>query len=488
MQVQQTTEPRKFQDREVTPVYTRNVKATKPVVANVGGADSSKSHSLAQLFIGKMTSERNKTFLICRKTRPSLKLTAYRLVIDLLKLYGFYRHMKHNKSDLTFHIAGLNNFVVFASIDDPEKYKSAEFNYIWMEEANDFTWEDFIILKLRLRAKTTPDCPNRMYLSFNPSEEQGWIKQRLFKEKDVEIIHSTYLDNRFAAEIDIKVLEGLRQQDEAYWLIYAKGEFARVKGQIHQLFIVKEFPECPETIYGEDFGFVHPNVLLKIGIDMENLALYVTELLYQTGMTNAQLKEKMKQLIPEKDRGREIYADSAEPARIEEIYHEGFNIHSSDKSVIDGIDCVNRFKIFSREENVNFNDEMHGYKRKTDRKGQVLEEPVKFRDHGPNALRYAVFTHLRDRLLSVDPAWTVHSGQKKAEPERKKGLTAQISEEEAPPEATARTPQQAKPEELPPMAERKIPEKPFGNRRGDEVPAVKKRPEKKGREDEAWVI
>lgn len=475
MQTQQTSEfdTTRFQEQNVTPVFTKNRNATMPVVANVGGADSSKSHSMAQLFISKFISERNKTFLICRKTRPALKLTAYRLVVTLLKEYGFYHLTNPNKSDLTFYIPGLNNFMVFASIDDPEKYKSAEFNYIWMEEANEFTWEDFIILKLRLRAKTVPGQPNRMYLTFNPSEEQGWIKQRLFKEADVEKIPSTYLDNRFAAEVDIAVLEGLREQDEAYWLIYAKGKFARVKGQIHQVLINEIYPECPETIYGLDFGFVHPNALLQIDIDIEHKSLYLHELLYETGMTNAQLKERLKELIPEDVRGREIYADSAEPDRIEEIFQEGFNIHASNKSVTDGIDCVNRFKLFSSEANVNLNEELRGYKRKTDRHGNVLEEPVKFRDHFPNALRYAVYTHLRDRLLSFDSGWAVHSGIKKEAPEEKEALRPQPANEPEPAEAKPSPPPRREP-----------PEKPFGFREKKKEPEEKK-PE---REDEDWIV
>jgi hypothetical protein len=160
-------------------------------------------------------------------------------------------------------------------------------------------------------------------------------------------------------------------------------------------------------------------VLLQIDIDMEAMSLYITELLYQTGMTNAQLKERLKILIPEEHRDREIYADSAEPARIEEISLEGLNIHKSDKSVTDGIDCVNRFKLYATEESPNANGEIRGYKRKVDIKGRVLEEPVKFNDHAPNALRYPVYTHLRDRLLALEPEWTVHAGQI-AEKDKKK--------------------------------------------------------------------
>lgn len=485
MQASTTTEDRVYQDREVTPVYTRNVKATKPVVVNVGGADSSKSYSLAQLFIGKLISEKNKTFLICRKTLPSLRLTAMDLVLKLLKLYGYYGHMKHNKSELTLRVAGLNNLLVFASIDDPEKYKSAEFNYIWMEEANDFTWEDFIILKLRLRAKTTADQPNRMYMTCNPSEVEGMVS-RVLKEPDSEEIHSTYLDNRFASETDIAVLEGLREQDEAYWLIYAKGKFAKLKGQIHELQMMSgPYPECEEYIKGLDFGFVNPNELLRIGIDMEKRMLYVTELIWAAGMTNADLVKEMKKVIPEEKRGEEIYADSAEPARIEEIYHEGFNIHEADKSVKDGIDAVNRFKIVSREENVNFNKEMKGYKRKVDRKGIVQEEPVKFRDHGPNALRYAVYTHLRDRLLALDPAWTLHSGQEEEKPEDEEAVSERISDEQQAPDPVALAATRGGKAEREEDEEQDVGATPLG-----EAPRGTKKPEPKKpeREDEDWTV
>lgn len=491
MPVNATIEDRTYQDQKVTPVYTRNRNATKPVVVNVGGADSSKSHSLAQLFIGKLVSERNKTFLICRKTRPALKLTAYRLVIDLLKEYGFYSPKNHNKSDLTYRIPGLNNLLVFASIDDPHKYKSAEFNYIWMEEANDFTWDDFIILKLRLRAKTTDDCPNRMYLTCNPSDIEGMVS-RVLKEPDTEEIHSTYLDNRFASETDIAVLEGLREQDEAYWLIYAKGKYAKLKGQIYDLQMMKEpYPECEEYIYGEDYGFVHPNVLLKIGVDMEHMTLYVTELIYQTGMTNADLVKEMKKVIPEEDRGREIYGDSAEPDRIEEIYQDGFNIHAADKgpkSVVNGIDCVNRFKIVSCEENINFNKDMKGYKRKVDRKGIVQEDPVKFRDDGPDALRYPVYTHLRDRLLALDPAWTVHSGQEEKKPEDEEGVSGPTSDEQKAPGPVALAATRGAKDDRKGDEEQ---DKSSGDATPlGEAPRGKKTPEpkKEKREDEDWTV
>lgn len=395
---------------EVTGVFTRNLKATKPIVMNEGGADSSKSYSLAQLFIYKFNNERNKSFLVCRKTLPHLRITAYRLIIELMKDYGYYSRLTHNKSERTLYNPANNNFMLFTSIDDPEKIKSAEFNYEWLEETNEFSYQDFKILKMRMRAKTTDGESNRMYLSYNPVDEYGWLNEKLKSQDDVQVIHSTYEDNPFAQDADIAVLEGFKGEDDSFYRIYRLGKYAKLKGQIYTIGTIAEFPECEETIYGVDYGFSNPSVLIEVGIDIENMALYLSELIYETHLTNSQFIDRMKEEIPEEHREREIYADSSEPDRIEEAYEAGFNIKPSfkgKKSVLDGIDLVNRFALYSKEKFTKLVGEMRGYKRKVDKNGNVREEPVKFKDHCPDAVRYPIFTHLRERLLEIEPAWTV---------------------------------------------------------------------------------
>jgi len=418
MEVQQYAQTRQV---EVTIVYHKNEQAKEPVVVNIGGARSSKSHSIAQLMIKKFNEERNKNLLTTRKTLPALRTTAYRVAVDLMKDYGCYYYFSHNKAFRTIYNPYKNNWWLFTSIDDPEKIKSTEYNYVHMEEANEFTYDDYMIVKLRMSGKEERGEHNQIYLSLNPTQMYGWVNEELLPQKGIKVIHSTYEDAiEFLPKSYVAMIERLREEDPSYWHVYGLGLFAEIKGIIHQLKIIPALPAEPiETIYGLDFGYVNPNALLQIDIDMEHMSLYITELLYQTGMTNAQLKEKLKILIPEEHREREIYADSAEPARIEEISLEGFNIHESDKSVKDGIDCVNRFKLYSTNESPNANSEIRGYKRKVNRAGKVLEEPVKFNDHCPNALRYPVYTHLRDRLLTLDPSWTMHAGQTKEKEKEK---------------------------------------------------------------------
>lgn len=381
----------------VTDIFEKNLNATGKIIVNIGGARSSKSYSIIQLFIQKFINEKNKAFLITRKTLPSLKLTAYKVFVDLLKDYKYYYLCEHNKSDRTITLG--SNFINFLSIDDPDKIKSTEYNYIFMEEANEFTYDDFITLELRLSAPTLPSEPNKMYLALNPTDEQGWINQILRYKKGVEIIHSTYKDNPFLQKEYIGMLENLKNEDPEYWKIYGLGEYGKLGNLIYvnNYEIISNYPDrFEEVIYGLDFGYNNPTALLEIGV--KDKMFYLTERLYETGLTNADLIERLRTII--KDKRYPIYADASEPARIEEIFNQGFNILPADKSVKDGIDYCKSIKFYSNPENINFNKEIKLYKYRTDKAGNTIDEPLKFNDHLMDCMRYAIYTHFKGQKFS----------------------------------------------------------------------------------------
>ena len=395
----------KKKEVEYTVVFDKLLKAEYPIIVCVGGARSSKSYSVAQLLIKRMLEENNKNFLILRKTRPSLKLSAYKLFMDLIKDYGIFKRDDLNMSDLIYRYK--TNYIVFTSIDDPEKIKSTDWNYIWLEEANEFTYDDFTILKLRLSSKT--DTMNQMILTKNPVDEMGWIHQRLEKESEVSIIESTYKDNPFLSKEYRKMLNDLKNIDQTFYTIYTLGQYAQLTNQIYTNWDITPFPETfEETIYGSDFGYNNPNALIEIGI--KDNEYYLTERLYETHMTNQDLIGKLKEII--QPRNSTIIADSAEPARIEEIKKAGFDIHPADKSVKDGIDFVKSHKLHVNKDSTNLINELRGYKYKEDKDGNVLEDPVKFRDHLMDAMRYCMYLHgktkpaIMERPFSAIPVTT----------------------------------------------------------------------------------
>ncbi|MBN1634857.1 MAG: phage terminase large subunit [Ignavibacteria bacterium] len=112
----------------VTKIFEKNYESKATVVLNEGGARSSKSYSICQLFIMKFMQENNKNFLITRKTLPALRMTSYKLFVDLLREYNLYSQVEHNKTYREFRYG--NNYLVATSLDEPTKIQSTSFNYI----------------------------------------------------------------------------------------------------------------------------------------------------------------------------------------------------------------------------------------------------------------------------------------------------------------------------------------------------------------------
>ena len=164
---------------KVTRVFDRNYRSTAQFPVNVGGARSTKSYSIAQLLVQRLITRRDRKILVSRKTFPALRITAYKLVVDLLSAYGYLPRLHHDKVAHLITCPWTGAFMAFMAIDDPEKIKSTEWNDIWMEEASEFDWNDFLILQTRMSAPCAPGEPNQIFLSLNPTDEDGWINQQL---------------------------------------------------------------------------------------------------------------------------------------------------------------------------------------------------------------------------------------------------------------------------------------------------------------------
>lgn len=352
-----------------------------------GGAGSGKSYTVSQfLIVNKLLRYKNKRLLVTRKYNPSLKQTAYSLVLEWLSKFGVKYEEK--KSEQLITLAN-GSEILFRGMDDSEKIKSSEFNYIWMEEATEFSMDDFLQLRLRLR-RANAGQRNQMFLTFNPVS--SWTTDYFLKHKqeDTGILHTTYKDNiRFLDDDYVKTLEGLANQDLSFYQIYTLGEVAELKNKVYNNYvIVKDVPaKFDEIVYGLDFGYNNPTACLKVGIKDDDI--YILDELYETHLTNEDLIEKLKDFID--NRYDEIYSDT-EPDRIKEIERAGFNIRAAKKAkqnVANGIDLIKRKKIYIHEDCINTIDEIKNYKYKEDSKGNILDEPVKFKDHAMDAMRYA---------------------------------------------------------------------------------------------------
>ena len=370
-----------------TIVLRKNLNADTRIVVNQGGTRSSKTYSLAQLIILKALQERGKVYTICRKTLPALKGTAYRDVMSILEENNLYNPENHNKSELTYKLNG--NDIEFISVDMPQKIRGRKRHVLWLNEANEFSFEDWVQLSLR----TTEN----IYLDFNPSDPYSWIYDKVMNREDCTFIKSTYLDNPFLPEETIKEIERLKELDSNYWKIYGLGDMAQPTETIFRQFeIANNIPlESNLIAIGMDFGYSNdPTAIAEVYKLNDNL--YINELIYSKGLTNQDIAEKLRELNI--TRQTEIIADSAEPKSIEELHRLGYNIKGAKKgadSINMGIDVLRRFKINITKNSTNAINEFKHYKWLTDKNGHIVNKPAtNQKDHLLDAIRYVALNKL----------------------------------------------------------------------------------------------
>lgn len=395
---------------KATKVFQDLRNTTSRIVLLEGGSRSSKTWSLCQHVLLKCIEERGKIWTITRKTLPALKATAMKDFFTVLQDYGFYSEDFHNKTDNIYYFNG--NEIAFISLDQPQKIRGRRQNYVWMNEANDLTYEDFTQFNLRLSNPTT-DRPNQIFMDYNPSDSNSFIYDRIEPRPDCTLLKSTYRDNPFIDEETVRTIEALESTDDNYWRIYGLGQRGLSLTTIFPNWEwVQEFPEgkdLKDWCYGMDFGFNDPTVLMRIGFG--DGVVYWDELIYESYLTTPEIIKKFKTLAI--DKGKYIFADGSRPETIKEISQAGYNIRGAEKDILEGIKLLKTFKICLTARSVNTGKELKNYKWKTHAKlvgadGQplILEEPVGLNDHGIDAGRYGVYTNLRGRITGR-PTFTI---------------------------------------------------------------------------------
>lgn len=368
---------------KATNVFQRNWDelGKSRICVNQGGRGSSKTFSIAQLFLILLLTKKNTLLTVTRKTLPALRATAMRDFLEIMKSEGVYREERHNKSDLTYHYG--SNEIEFISVDQPQKVRGRKRQYLWLNEANEFSYEDFRQLNMRTE--------KQIWMDFNPSDEFHWIYDNVLTRDDCALIKSTYKDNPFLDSTIVKEIERLKGLDPNYWRIYGEGE----RG-ISELKIYSHWQYCDdlpdgETIYGLDLGYNHPTALMEIRENEDNY--YWDEKIHQSFLTTPDLIEKMNEL--KIDKSKNIYASPERPDDIKEIQKAGYNIRAAraeQGSVAKGIDIIKSHGFFITKRSVKTSKEIKSYSWR-EKDGKPLDEPVKINDDAMDAGRMAIYTH-----------------------------------------------------------------------------------------------
>lgn len=387
-----------------------------------GSRASKKSKTTALWYITNLMKYPAANLLVIRKTYRTIKDSCFTELKWAINRLGVTQHFDIKESPLEITYKPTGQKIYFRGLDDPLKVTSITVEvgclcWMWLEEAYEIGNEaDFNMLDESIRG-AIPEGSNlfkQITITLNPWNEHHWIKKRFFDTEDDETLAMTtnYMCNEFLDDADSKVFEFMKVNNPKRYKVAGLGEWGIVDGLIFENWEEKAFDinkirgqQGIKSVFGLDFGYTNDPTALFCGlIDQRNKILYVFDEMYQNGMSNEKIAEKVIAMGYKKEK---IRADSAEPKSIDRLYELGLHritrARKGKDSINNGIDFLQDYKILIHPKCVNFITEISNYTWDEDTKtGKRLNKPIDDFNHLMDAMRYAIEDFVIGDLVGFD--------------------------------------------------------------------------------------
>lgn len=385
-----------------------------------GSRASKKSKTTALNQIGRIMEYPEANLLVVRKTYRTLKDSCFaelKWAIHRLGVDAWWA-VKESPLEMTYLPTGQK--IYFRGLDDPLKVTSitvdvGQLCFLWLEEAYEVTREeDFDMLDESIRGESAPGLFKQITITFNPWNEHHWLKKRFFDappDPDILAMTTNYTCNEWLDDADKRLFERMRQNNPRRYRVAGLGDWGIVDGLIFENWEEREFdidelrrrPEL-HTVFGLDFGYTNDPTALFCGmIDRVSRTLYVFDEMYEKGMSNERIAERVAAMGYVKER---ITADSAEPKSIDRLRELGlYRIRAARKgkdSIANGIDFLQDYRIIVHPRCVHFITEISNYTWDTDRFCSKIGRPIDDFNHLMDAMRYACEGDMRGATFSFD--------------------------------------------------------------------------------------
>ena len=371
-----------------------------------GSRASKKSSTQSLKVITEIIENPNINWLVVRKVERTLRDSCYaqlKWAIHRLKVDNFFK-CSTSPLEITYKPTGQK--ILFRGLDDPLKVTSITVEVgslcrLWIEEAYEITSEDaFDRLDESIRGQLPKGMYHQVVLTFNPWSDRHWLKKRFFDEpsKNVLAMTTNYMCNEFLSEADLVLFEEMKKNPRRYRTA-GLGEWGIVEGLVYEnweerVFDVHEISIRPSirSAFGMDFGYVNdPSTLFCGLVDTVAREIYVFDEMYEKGMSNEDIKDRVSEMGYSKER---IKADSAEPKSIAYLRKAGLTrIRAAKKgpdSIRAGISIIQDYKIIIHPRCVNFITEISNYTWDKDKFDNAINKPIDDFNHLMDAMRYAM--------------------------------------------------------------------------------------------------
>ncbi len=369
----------------------RKLNKRKKVIQ--GGTSAGKTFGILPCLIDRAIREPNLEISIVSESVPHLRRGCLKDFLKIMELTHRFKSEDFNKTHLKYKFNN-GSYIEFFSVEDESKLRGARRNILYINEANNVSYEAYLQLSIR----TNMD----IYIDYNPTH-RFWAHNEILKEEDSELLILTYKDNEALDKQIVKQLEINRDKGKTsnywfnWWKVYGCGEIGSLAGVIFDSWneIDKIPNEAKLICYGMDFGFTNDPSSL-IALYKLNDEIILDEVFYRKGLLNSDISNIMKS----EGIVGEVFADSSEPKSIMELKRYGHNVKPVTKgrdSILYGINLLQEYKINVTKRSVNLKDELTKYSWKKDKEGNTLNVPIDSHNHCCDSARYAVMMKLGKR-------------------------------------------------------------------------------------------
>ena len=357
----------------------RSLTKRKKVIQ--GGTSAGKTFGILPILIDKAARTPMLEISVVSESIPHLRRGAMKDFLKIMKLTNRYVDAHWNRSLLTYTFAN-GSYIEFFSADMDDKLRGARRNILYVNEANNVTFEAYLQLSIRTNKE--------IYIDFNPTQE-FWAHTEVVPQEDADFLILNYKDNEALDENIVKEIESAKEKAktssywENWWKVYGLGQIGSLQGAVFNNW--KQIDKIPEEAkligIGLDFGYTNdPTAIVEVY--NWNGQRIINELCYRSGMLNTDIAKILPSNVP-------IYADSSEPKSIEEIRRFGKTIRGVTKgkdSINYGIQVMQSQDYLVTSNSTNLIKELRGYVWDTDKSGTKLNKPIDYNNHGLDALRY----------------------------------------------------------------------------------------------------
>lgn len=373
-----------------------------------GGKASKKSSTTALWYIYHLMKYPDANLLVVRavhRTHADSTYAQLRWAIRRLRVEHLWRAGKE-PLELTYLPTGQR--ILFRGMDNVEKLASTTVErgylcWVWLEEAYEISREaDFDKLDLSVpRGELPKPLFKQTTITFNPWDENHWLKGRFFDRTDPNVyaVTTDYRCNEFLDDTDRALYERMREQNPRKYAVAGLGEWGHSEGLVFENWVVEEFAlgdlrrEGLRHIFGLDYGYTNdPTAFIAAAVDEGCKRIYLYDEHYQRRMLNEDIAAMIVAKGYQKER---IRADSAEPKSNEDLRRLGIcRLQAANKgrdSVLSGIARLQEYRLVVHPRCVHTAAELRAYVWQADgRDGVYRNLPCDKDNHLMDALRYAM--------------------------------------------------------------------------------------------------